>query len=202
VGGRKARPYISSTGVAWFQAMSIYEFIKNRAGEEEKQTRKTTGGCPKIMKPISLVCILLFLLLSFSVAQASEKGSVADLDLDALRWKKRVLVLFSPSESEASFRSQKQGLDSNAEGVLERDLMVLEIMEQGQSRVGKQMLSEKSVHDIRKRLGVQTGTFQVFLIGKDGGVKLRSSEPVSMKDLFGLIDSMPMRRQEMDSKKK
>jgi len=33
-------------------------------------------------------------------------------------------------------------------------------------------------------------------------VKLRSSEPVSMKDLFGLIDSMPMRRQEMESKKK
>jgi hypothetical protein len=27
------------------------------------------------------------------------------------------------------------------------------------------------------------------------------SDPVSMKDLFGLIDSMPMRRQEMDSKK-
>ncbi|MBS1237635.1 MAG: hypothetical protein H6R37_879, partial [Deltaproteobacteria bacterium] len=35
-----------------------------------------------------------------------------------------------------------------------------------------------------------------------GGVKLRSSEPVSMKDLFGLIDSMPMRQQEMESKQK
>jgi len=44
--------------------------------------------------------------------------------------------------------------------------------------------------------------FQVLLIGKDGGVKLRSSEPVSMKDLFGLIDSMPMRQQEMESKNK
>jgi hypothetical protein len=41
-----------------------------------------------------------------------------------------------------------------------------------------------------------------LLIGKDGGVKLRSSEPVSVKDIFGLIDSMPMRRQEMDSGKK
>jgi hypothetical protein len=182
--------------------MSVYEFIKNRAGEEEKQTWKTTGGCPKIMKPISLVCILLFLLLSFSMAQASEKGSVADLNLDALRWKNRVLVIFSPSESDVSFRLQKQGLACSAEGVLERDLMILEIIEQGQSRAENQLLSEKSVRDIRKRFGLQTGTFQVLLIGKDGGVKLRSSEPVSMKDLFGLIDSMPMRRQEMDSKKK
>jgi len=154
------------------------------------------------MKPTSLICIFLFVVLNFSVAQAGEKASVADLDLDSLRWKKRVLALFSPSESDASFQLQKQGLASSEEGVLERDLLVLEIIEQGQSRVGNRMLSEKSVQDIRKRLGSQTGLFQVLLIGKDGGVKLRSSEPVSMKDLFGLIDSMPMRQQEMESGKK
>ena len=154
------------------------------------------------IKPISLVRILLFLLLSFSMAQASEKGSVADLDLDALRWKNRVFLLFSPSESDASFQLQKQGLASSAQGVLDRDLMVLEIVEQGQSKAVNHLLSEKSVQDIRKRLGVVGGSFQVLLIGKDGGVKLRSSEAVSMKDLFGLIDSMPMRQQEMDSEKK
>ena len=154
------------------------------------------------IKPTSLVCILLFLLVVVSMAQASEKGSVADLDLDALRWKKRVLVLFSPSESDASFQSQKKSLASSAEEVLDRNLVILEIVEQGQSRAGNQLLSGKSVQAIRKRLGVETGPFQVLLIGKDGGVKLRSSEAVSMKDLFGLIDSMPMRQQEMDSEKK
>jgi hypothetical protein len=155
-----------------------------------------------MIKSVSLICILLFLLLSFSMAQAGEKASVADLDLDSLRWKKRVLVLFSPSETDVSFQSQKQGLASSAQAVLDRELMILEIVEQGQSRAGNQPLSEKAVQDIRKRLGVETGPFQVLLIGKDGGVKLRSREPVSTKDLFGLIDSMPMRRQEMDSKKK
>ena len=154
------------------------------------------------IKPISLVCILLFLLVVVSMAQASEKGSVADLDLDSLRWKNRVLVLFSPSESDPLFQLQKQGLASSAQAVLDRELMILEIVEQGQGRAGNQPLSEKAVQDIRKRLGVETGPFQVLLIGKDGGVKLRSREPVSTKDLFGLIDSMPMRQQEMGSKKK
>ncbi len=143
-----------------------------------------------------------FLYSGFSMAQAGEKGSVADLDLDALRWKNRVLVLFSPSESDVSFQLQKQGLASSTEGVLDRELMVLEIIEQGQSRAGNQLLSQKSVQNIRRRLGVQAGPFQVLLIGKDGGVKLRSSEPVSVKDIFGLIDSMPMRQQEMESRKK
>lgn len=155
-----------------------------------------------MMKYTYSMGISLFLLVVVSMAQASEKGSVADLDLDALRWKNRVLVLFSPSESDPLFQLQKQGLASSAQGVLDRELMILEIMEQGQSRTGNQLLSEKSVQAIRKRLGVETGPFQVLLIGKDGGVKLRSREPVSTKDLFGLIDSMPMRQQEMDSKKK
>jgi hypothetical protein len=155
-----------------------------------------------IMKSMSLILIFLFLFLGFQMAHTSEKVSVADLDLDSLRWKNRVWVLFSPSESDASFQLQKQGLASSAQGVLERDLMVLEIVEQGQSRAGNHLLSEKSVQDIRKRLGVVGGSFQVLLIGKDGGVKLRSSEPVSMKDLFGLIDSMPMRQEEMETRKK
>jgi hypothetical protein len=135
------------------------------------------------------------------MAHTGEKASVADLDFDSLRWKNRVLVLFSPSESDVSFQLQKQGLASSTEGVLDRELMVLEIIEQGQSRAGNQLLSQKSVQNIRRRLGVQAGPFQVLLIGKDGGVKLRSSEPVSVKDIFGLIDSMPMRQQEMESRK-
>jgi hypothetical protein len=154
-----------------------------------------------IMKSMSLIFIFLFLFLSFHMAHTSEKASVADLDLDALRWKNRVLVLFSPSESDVSFQLQKQGLASSTEGVLDRELMVLEIIEKGQSRAGNQLLSQKSVQNIRRRLGVQAGPFQVLLIGKDGGVKLRSSEPVSVKDIFGLIDSMPMRQQEMESRK-
>jgi len=155
-----------------------------------------------MMKFIPSISILLFLIGVLSMAKAGERSSVVDLDLDSLRWKNRVLVILSPTESDLSFQLQKQELASSSEGVLERDLMILEILEYGESRVGNQILSGKSVQDIRKRLGVHTGPFQVLLIGKDGGVKLRSSEPVSMKDLFGLIDSMPMRRQEMDSKKK
>ena len=155
-----------------------------------------------MMKFIPSISILLFLIAVLSMAKAGERSSVLDLDLDSLRWKNRVLVLFSPTESDVSFQLQKQELASSAEGVLDRELMVLEIIEQGQSRAGNQLLSEKSVQDIRKRLGVQTGPFQVLLIGKDGRVKLRSAEPVQVKDIFGLIDSMPMRQQEMDSKKK
>ena len=41
---------------------------------------------------------------------------------------------------------------------------------------------------------------RILLVGKDGGVKLRSEEPVSIQRIFDLIDSMPMRRREMREK--
>ena len=155
-----------------------------------------------MMKSISSICILLFFIPVLPMAQAGEKGSVVDLDLDSLRWKNRVLIILSPTESDLSFQLQKKELASSFEGVLERDLMILELLEHGESRAGNMFLSEKAVEDIRGRLGVRSGPFQVYLIGKDGTVKLRSAEPVPVKDIFGLIDSMPMRRQEMESKKK
>ena len=49
----------------------------------------------------------------------------------------------------------------------------------------------------QKQLDLNEDVFSVILIGKDGGVKLRSAEPVSAEAIFGLIDGMPMRQREM-----
>ena len=146
--------------------------------------------------------ILILSIPVFSMAQADMKKADLEFDLDALRWKHRILILFGPSESDPSFRLQKQDLASRDQEVIERDLMVLEILEHGESRASDRMLSEKAAEAIRNRVGVRSGRFQVLLIGKDGGVKLRSERPVPVQDILGLIDSMPMRRQEMDSKRK
>jgi uncharacterized protein YajQ (UPF0234 family) len=86
--------------------------------------------------------------------------------------------------------------------VIERDLMVLEILEQGDSRAGDRVLLRKAVEEIRRRFDVRSDSFQLILIGKDGAVKLRSDKPVAVKDIFKLIDSMPMRRQEMEGERK
>jgi Domain of unknown function (DUF4174) len=47
---------------------------------------------------------------------------------------------------------------------------------------------------LRQEADKPDNTFQAVVIGKDGGVKLRSSDVVTDDKLFGLIDSMPMRK--------
>ncbi|MEO1019351.1 MAG: DUF4174 domain-containing protein, partial [Pseudomonadota bacterium] len=60
-----------------------------------------------------------------------------------------------------------------------------------------QLVTSLSAADLRDAFGVENSDFRVLLIGKDGGVKLRSNEWVSAHEVFALIDTMPMRRREM-----
>ncbi len=43
--------------------------------------------------------------------------------------------------------------------------------------------------------------FEMLLVGKDGGVKARTSDPDALEDFLSQIDTMPMRRAEMRTEK-
>lgn len=148
-----------------------------------------------------LLKIAVFFIPVFLMIQGISRGREDTFDLDELRWKKRVLLVFSPSESTPSLHVQRERLASYGVGVEERDLVIVYILEhadKGKTGVdSNRSLDENTAGNIRSRFGIQSGLFHVLLIGKDGTVKLRSSDPVSAEDIFALIDSMPMRRQEM-----
>jgi hypothetical protein len=88
-------------------------------------------------------------------------------------------------------------LQEQASGVRERDLLVFHVMEQGKSFLDSREIPSAEAQALRQRLGMAPGAFTVVLVGKDGGVKLQQSGPVALSDIFGLIDSMPMRQREM-----
>lgn len=49
----------------------------------------------------------------------------------------------------------------------------------------------------RQDYGVAEEESAALLVGRDGGVKLRSPEPITPDELFGRIDEMPMRQREV-----
>ena len=63
------------------------------------------------------------------------------------------------------------------------------------------IFNEKN-HEIEKfessfeNLSLSTSEFRLILIGKDGGIKLNSRK-ISLEEIFSLIDTMPMRQEEM-----
>ena len=58
-------------------------------------------------------------------------------------------------------------------------------------------LTNAEVAAARADLGIRPGSFMLKLIGKDGSVKLTASSTTSMKEIYALIDSMPMRQNEI-----
>jgi len=139
------------------------------------------------MRP--LAALLMFAATS---GYALEAGRL----MPSLTWEKRVLLVFAPDEQDAGLRWQNAMLEAIADGLVERDLTVIRVFSDDRVSVDGYIHSQSALSFYR-RFDVNRDEFRVILVGKDGGVKLDRSVAVSGDELFALIDSMPMRRYEM-----
>jgi hypothetical protein len=85
--------------------------------------------------------------------------------------------------------------------VEDRDLVVFEVLERGPSMMNTAHLDQKKVDSIRKHFSVPHESFRIILIGKDGSIKLKRDDQIDLEAIFELIDSMPMRKDEIRQKK-
>ncbi len=123
-----------------------------------------------------------------------------DVDLEAYQWKNRIIIIFAPSSDSDGYREQMGEFRAQEDGIQDRDLIILELFENGEGRLGDTSLSERVAPKMRRQFNVMEGKFSLILVGKDGTVKLRSKIPVSISEIFSLIDAMPMRQEEMRRK--
>ena len=125
--------------------------------------------------------LLLFIGLSKSCAAQTS------IDLSQHQWKDRVLLFFVADEKEAVWQEQRDILNTDPEGITERDLIIYRI--------------EQS-DDLWRDYGVENDEYIAILVGKDGTEKLRQLQPLRLEKLYGIIDQMPMRRREMREQQK
>ena len=116
--------------------------------------------------------------------------------MNDLTWEKRVLVIFAPDAQDPGLELQNKALEVEQDGLSERHMTVIRVYANGLVSIDGKLASE-SITGFHEHFGVDRDRFRIFLVGKDGGVKLERDEPVSTGELFSLIDSMPMRQHEM-----
>ena len=122
------------------------------------------------------------------------------LDLSRYTWKNRLLLLFAPDRNHPSFESLQQALLERRADATDRDLVVFEILASGTSRIDGAVIDPQTNRSLREKFKISPSAFSVILIGKDGGIKLKRGEQTNLEDIFGLIDSMPMRQEEIRDK--
>ncbi|PYE29271.1 uncharacterized protein DUF4174 [Rhizobium sp. PP-CC-3A-592] len=137
----------------------------------------------------SLKTVALALFVASGISAASAAG------LDAFGWKNRVLIVFANS-GDPDVVEQRRLLVDDTKALADRNMVVLEVVGDTVKPIyGK--ATAVTEQELRKDAGIEEGSrFTAILVGKDGGIKLRATEPVAPVQLFGLIDSMPMRANE------
>jgi hypothetical protein len=115
-----------------------------------------------------------------------SSGSHAGDTLASQQWHSRVLLVIAGDAKDPKLVEQRTVFAAMASGARERDLKLVEAVGHGLEAAA-----------LRQRFGVTGDGFRALLIGKDGGDKLSSDEPLGADSLFPLIDAMPMRQQEM-----
>lgn len=134
----------------------------------------------------------LLALAAYPLLAAAAPPSLAEV-LRASHWQQRVLLIGAPTAAQADFQHQKALLAADPKGLAERDFKVVEVLYDQLSPADRQCWTQQLSQPL-------TG-FRIVLIGKDGGVKRTETQPLTPASLFGTVDKMPMRRQEMRRKK-
>nr|WP_284737730.1 DUF4174 domain-containing protein [Agrobacterium rosae] len=116
--------------------------------------------------------------------------------LSELTWKKRAVIVFGDVRDQRVAQQIKILTDQRSE-LSERDLVVLGVSDDD-AKAFFGSVSKLDAVALRREADIKKDRFQVILVGKDGGIKLRSDTVVSDLDMFDVIDRMPMRRAERE----
>jgi hypothetical protein len=123
------------------------------------------------------------MIVTLTAALLAASSSVA-----AMQWERRVLLVAAPSTDDPSLVVQRRMLAAWRVEADRRDLSIVEVI--GDRVTG----ATDTAASLRRTYRLPADGFAVVLIGKDGGVKRRATDPLAVADLAQTIDSMPMRR--------
>ena len=126
-------------------------------------------------------------------------------DLKKHKWENRLVLILSQKEESKAYQQQIAHLIGLPKELKERKILIYEILPD-RYRIFNYLNKDKkskwiSSSHLYDQYGNKEGGSQVVLIGLDGGVKLNTSNLLWESELFATIDSMPMRRAEMENKR-
>ena len=113
--------------------------------------------------------------------------------------KTRPLIVIAASAADPVLVKLKTSLSEpdNQSAFAERDMILFTVIDGHGQRDGRDMsvaASKALIEELRLRPGPLP---RVILVGKDGGKKLERHGSIALNELFGIIDAMPMRQDEM-----
>lgn len=145
------------------------------------------------MRPIALAVAIL---MTMTAAQTPPNPTTLAQMKDLYR-----PVLIFGATGDPRLREQRDILQPHRNELIERQIMLVPFFHKYAGGVDTAIITFLGQEEpsLRKRFHVKDDDFTVILLGKDGGEKLRSHQPISFEKLRDTIDAMPMRKHEMQN---
>ncbi|XP_072371737.1 coiled-coil domain-containing protein 80-like [Scyliorhinus torazame] len=136
--------------------------------------------------------------------------------ISRIQWKRRLLIISSPSEEEWAFQQQATALHGQACSLGIRHFILLKLVGSGEdssgslelfplngrSKVETEGLSSIVVRGLREHFQISDEHFMMLLIGKDGTINSWYLSPMwSLETIYELVDSMQLRQEEIKLQK-
>ncbi|MCP9199477.1 DUF4174 domain-containing protein [Gramella sp. GC03-9] len=124
--------------------------------------------------------------------------SIFSQSLDEYQWKNRLVLVFTEEAENTLLQKQVKLFKQKQEEFKERKLKLIHIIPGKQLELfpAQTAWQDSELFQQKKK----DSDFEIVLIGLDGGAKFRETKIVQPKEIFDLIDSMPMRQPEMRRK--
>lgn len=141
------------------------------------------------MKKIHLIiCIFIGSISSFAQPQQDEER----------RW----LILLTKEEGHPQLQEQMGAIEAHREAAIERKIGVIQLTNRGAKSLFNSSAQTPRIAETFQNMSSEHTDFEVILIGLDKTVKLRRKKAILIDELFDLIDSMPMRQEEIQRQKR
>ena len=126
-------------------------------------------------------------------------------NLEKHTWKNRILVVKTSDSSSEIYQQQINEFENAADELNIRKFVLYKITGDAYELID---FTNRELNTSGKINGNSIGetlndkeNFEVILIGLDGGIKLRQTDVLTKEALFSIVDAMPMRRNELSTKK-
>jgi len=138
---------------------------------------------------------VILLLTSFSCMNTHAQN------LEKHTWKNRILIIKTVDAESEKYKEQITAFKNSREEFIDRKLILYKIVNHNFTLTNYKNSSLNYSGKVSRKLAEsmlnKNENFEIILIGLDGGIKLQQTEILTKQDLFSIIDSMPMRSNEI-----
>ncbi|WP_147405645.1 DUF4174 domain-containing protein [Gillisia mitskevichiae] len=126
-------------------------------------------------------------------------NSAQSQDLSKHHWENRLILLLTDDLKNDNFTSQLLELETGLKDLEERKVLVYRVF-QYKMKLGLDKDAEWTVAtNLYKKFDTNGTPFEIYIIGLDGKIKLQDHTCISLDKIVDLIDSMPMRKNDIRS---